>query len=405
MSPPLHLRLSGIALLAALPVAAPAAAHTYALDQAGVFSPAQGHGFDFGTAPGAGTFYFSIIVPEGNWRVTVECGGPAAGDTTIKAESRRLMAEGLRTAPGETVARSFLVNVRNADLPPPPPNAPGGDTVLLTERETGSLTWDDKLTLEFGGPAPAVRTVAIEPAEVPTVFLLGDSTVTDQRHEDGAGWGQMLPRFFGPAVAVANHAESGETLKSFVTGLRFAKVLSQLKAGDWVFIQFGHNDQKQNWPQTYAEAGTTFRTWLHTFISEIRLRGATPVLVTPPQRRTFDADGRIRNTHGDYPAAVRAVAAEEAVALIDLATASRAFYEALGPERASLAFADSGRDPTHHNNYGAYRLAQAVVQGIRDAGLPLAAHLCPDFAGYDPAAPDDPAAFNFAASPAHGRGN
>jgi lysophospholipase L1-like esterase len=372
---------------------------------AGAWLAAAGpaRGFDLAAAAnkaGDGPFFFSVAVPEGNWRVTITFGGAATGDTTVKAESRRLMIESLRTAPDETVVRSFLVNVRDANIPPPPANAPGGSAVVLNDREIGSFTWDDKLTLEFSG-APAVSTITLERVEVPTVFLLGDSTVTDQRWEDGASWGQMLTRFFKPEIAVANHAESGETLNSFVTGLRFAKVLSQLQAGDWVFIQFGHNDQKQNWPQTYVEAGTTYRAWLRTYIAEIRLRGATPVLVTSPQRRTFGEDGRIRNTHSDYPAAVRAVAAQEQIPLIDLEAASRALYEALGPERSPLAFSNGGQDPTHHNNYGAYQLAKAVAQGIRDSAAlaPLATFLTDDFTGYDPAAPDDPAVFRLPPSP------
>jgi lysophospholipase L1-like esterase len=350
---------------------------------------------------GGAPFLFSVAAPEGNWRVTVKFGGPAAGDTTVKAEARRLMVESLRTAPGETVQRTFIVNVRNSSVPPPERNAPGGSAVVLNDRETGSFTWDDKLTLEFSGDAPTVSAITLERVEVPTVFLLGDSTVTDQRWEDGASWGQMLTRFFKSGIAVANHAESGETLKSFATGLRLAKVLSQLRAGDWVFVQFGHNDQKQNWPQTWVEAGTTYRAWLRTYVAEIRLRGATPVLVTSPQRLTFGEDGRIRNTHGDYPAAVRAVAAEEQIPLIDLEAASRMLYEALGPARAPLAFGNGGQDPTHHNNYGAYQLAQAVAQGIRDETRlsPLAAFLTEDFAGYDPRRPDDPATLRLAASP------
>ena len=392
-----------LALLAAHPalIRAEAAAQAFDLAAETAFTPGGGRGFDLGTAPSAEgrPFYFSVAVPEGNWRITVAFGGEAAGDTTVKAESRRLMVEDLKTVPGEIVTRTFIVNVRNSAVPPPERNAPGGTAVVLNDREQGSFTWDDKLTLEFNGPAPGARTVIIEPAEVPTVFLLGDSTVTDQRWEDGASWGQMLPRFFKPEVAVANHAESGETLKSFVTGLRFAKVLSQLKAGDWVFLQFGHNDQKKNWPQTYVEAGTTYRAWLRTYIAEIRLRGATPVLVTSPQRRNFTPEGKVRNTHGDYPDAVRAVAAEEGVALIDLEAASRALYEALGPEKSPLAFSNGGKDPTHHNNYGAYQLAQAVAQGIRAAQLPLARFLADDFTGYDPAKPDDPAGFRLPASP------
>lgn len=359
-------------------------------------------GFELGTenASADESLLYSVKLPEGNYRVTVTLGGPDAGDTTVKAESRRLMLESVKTAPGESVARSFYVNIRNIQIPPPEKNAPGGTAVRINDREVGSYTWDDKLTLEFDGPHPRVQSVSIEPAEVTTVFLLGDSTVTDQRWEDGASWGQMLPRFL-PGVAVANHAESGETMKSFITGLRLAKVLSQIRAGDYAFIQFGHNDQKKQWPQTYVEAATTYKAYLRTFIAEIRLRGATPVLVTSMQRRTFDEHGKIKNTHGDYTQAVRDVAAEEQVALIDLARMSTAFYEALGPARAPLAFAAGGKDATHHNNYGAYELAKCVAAGIRDNQLPLAADLAPDFTGFDPAQPDDPATFTLPASPMH----
>lgn len=399
MKHPFHLLL-----LLALPALVPAevtSSTTYDLTQPVPFTTECGYGFEPGAAPGpeGKPFLFSVAVPEGNWLVDVAFGGPAAGDTTIKAESRRLLAEGVRTAPGETVRRTFIVNVRNAAVPPPEKNAPGGSAVVLNDREQGSFTWDDKLTLEFNGPAPQAWMVSVSRASVPTVFLLGDSTVTDQRAEDGASWGQMLPRFLRPEVAVANHAESGETLKSFVTGLRLAKVLSQLKSGDWVFLQFGHNDQKQQWPQTYVEAGTTYQAWLRTYLAEVRRLGATPVLVTPPQRRNFTPEGKIRNTHGDYPAAVRAVAAAEKVPLIDLEAASRAFYEALGPARAPLAFSNGGKDATHHNNYGAYELAKAVAQGIRDTQLSLEPFLAEDFAGFDPAQPDDPAAFSLPASP------
>jgi len=361
------------------------------------------YGFDRGTAPTAqgDPFFFSVGVREGNYRVTVRFGhADVASDNTVKAESRQLMLEHVTTAPGESVTRSFIVNVRNAAVPPPERNAPGGSAVVLNDREQGLLRWDDKLTLEFNGAPAFPATVTIEPVECPTVFLLGDSTVTDQPYEPGASWGQMLPRFFKPEIAVANHAESGETLKSFLTGLRLAKVLSQLKAGDWVFLQFGHNDEKKSWPQTYVEAHTTYRAYLKTYIAEIRLRGATPVLVTSMQRRMCDDAGRIRNTHGDYPQAVRDVAREENVALIDLDRASVAFYEALGVDRAPLAFSNGGKDATHHNNYGAYELAKCVVQGIRDANVSaLAERIVGDFPGFDPAHPDDPATFQLSPSP------
>jgi lysophospholipase L1-like esterase len=334
--------------------------------------------------------------------------GDAAGEsvTTVKAESRRLMLEQVRTEPGRFETRTFTVNIRNAGVPGPPPNAPGGDHVELNrwEKENGPnglvLDWDDKLTLEFSNTRPCVCALEITRADdVPTVFLAGDSTVTDQPREPGASWGQMLPRFLKPDVAVANHAESGETMKSFISGLRLAKILSQMKKGDYLFIQFGHNDEKQNWPQTYVEAHTTYQAYLRVFIAEARLRGATPVLVTSMQRRQFDAGGKIRNSHGDYPDAVRAVAREEKVALIDLEAMSRAFYEALGPEQAPLAFSRSCRDTTHHDNYGAYELAKCVVEGIKENKLPLASCIVDDFGSFDPAHPDPVEKFDVPASP------
>jgi lysophospholipase L1-like esterase len=373
------------------------------LTPADTYATERGFGFDLGTSPASDAsrpFYVSVAEPEGNYRVTLTFGDAhAASETTVKAESRQLMLERVTTPPGEFVTRSFVVNVRTPHLPAPPANAPGGTTVVLNPREAGLLRWDEKLTLEFDGPAPRVRSIAIEPARVPTVFLAGDSTVTDQPYEPTASWGQMLPRFLQPGVAVANHAESGETLKSFLAELRLAKILSQIQPGDYLFIQFGHNDEKRSWPQTYVEAHTTYRDYLRAYIDEARLHGATPVLVTSMQRRTFDAAGRITNTHGDYPEVVRALAREEHVALVDLDRISTAFYEALGPARAPLAFNAGGRDGTHHDNYGAYELAQGVVQAIRDSGLPLAREITSDFAGFDPAHPDSPDTFALPASP------
>lgn len=422
-------RLLLLALAAPLAWAADGASYRFAFGTApaapgtrvaadAAFSPERGHGFEPGAAltalPSGVTsdrpFLFSVVVPEGSYLVTVTLGDPAAeSNTTLKSESRRLHFEKVVVPAGKSETRTFAVNVRNARVPPPPTNAPGNDHVELNNRENSPanglvLHWDDKLSLEFNGPRPSVSALSIARADqLPTVFLTGDSTVTDQPREPGASWGQMLTRFLKPSVVVANHAESGETLKSFITELRLDKVLSQMKRGDYLFMQFAHNDSKANWPQTYVEAGTTYKAYLKVFIAEARRRGATPVLVTPMQRRQFDNSGKIRNSHGDYPAAVRAVAKEENVALIDLEPASIAFYEALGPDKSPLAFSGGGRDATHHNNYGAYELAKAVAAGIRSAKLDLAQHLVDDFTGFDPGKPDSPETFDLAASP--GRSN
>ncbi|MEO8624932.1 MAG: rhamnogalacturonan acetylesterase, partial [bacterium] len=365
-----------------------------------VYSADRGYGFRAPLANAAGStcaadspFLFDVAIPEGNYDVTVTLGDSShAAVTTVRAESRRLMLEQVRTRAGEFVTRTFTVNVRT-------PFMAGGDSVRRKPREVGSNTWDDRLTLEFSGTHPAVREIEVKPARNPvTVFLAGNSTVVDQAAEPWAAWGQMIPRFFKPgSVVVANHAESGETLKAFIGEHRLAKVLSTIKRGDYLFIEFAHNDQKPG--ATYLEPFTTYKEYLKRYITEARSRGATPVLVTSMHRRQFDSSGVIVNTLGDYPEAVRQTATEEHVALIDLNAMSKQFYEALGPERSKKAFvhypagtypdqvADL-KDDTHFNNYGAYELARMVVAGLRKTSLPLARELLPDARAFDPSHPD-----------------
>ena len=342
---------------------------------------------------GPGLPQVSWPVVEGNYRVTVQLTGPKGQTVSLLAEQRRLMLENIPLNGEQPVTRSFVVNVRRSELAALPANATGGTSVRLKPREVGSPTWDERLSIEVTAPG-LLREVHAQPVILPTLYLAGDSTVTDQAVAPSGSWGQFLTRFLGAGVVVANHAESGETLKSFVTELRFDKLLENLKPGDWVMIQFGHNDQKIQWPQTYAEAATTYRYWLRTYLAEIRRRGATPLLVTSPERRNFDSQGHIVPTLGEYPAAVRNVAREERVALIDLNPMSVRFYEALGPEISARAFADAGRDKTHHNEYGARMLARMVVEGLRAADPALTAglekHIAADAGHLDPAHPPIP---------------
>jgi lysophospholipase L1-like esterase len=343
----------------------------------------------------ADSFHFSRQEPDGNYRVTLQLNGHRGGSAqcSVYAEARRLMIEALPK--GES---SFVVNVRTPVLPAPPANAPGAPEVRLPTGEINSPDWDNSLTFDIPGCASYISNVTVEPVHVPTVYLVGDSTVTDVPRGPGASWGQMLPRFFKSDLAIANHAKSGASLKSFLAELRLDKVLSTLGTGDWLMIQFGHNDQKKQWPQTYVDADTTYRAYLRAYIAEARRRGAIPVLITSPERRNFDEHGRITNSLEGYPDAVRAVAREESVALIDLNAMSRTFYEALGPETAPLAFRDNARDKTHHSDYGAYELARMVVTGIRQADPVLAgglaSHLSSDAAAFDPLEPDPPERFN-----------
>ena len=354
------------------------------------YDPRRGFGFEPGHPA-----QFSVRVPEGNYRVTLHFErARELGPITIQAEQRRFMMENVELGRPQGRHVTFAVNVRSADLPPLPENASGGTRVALKPREIDSRTWDDRLTIELSSWPAALQHVEVLPARLPTLYLAGDSTVTDQGQSPSASWGQFLTRYFRNDVAVANHAESGESLKSFVTEMRLDKLLSGLRGGDWVMIQFGHNDQKTQWPQTYAEAGTTYPAWLRTYIAEVRRRGATPILVTSPERRNFDTEGRIRPTLAEYADAMRTVAREQKVALLDLNASSVRLYEALGPVVAPRAFADDGDDKTHHSEYGARLLARAVIEALRKSDLTLTAgladHIAPDAGVFDPSKPPLP---------------
>lgn len=372
------------------------------------------YGFDFGTTAqavlGKGKtggyitadkpFYFSTAVPEGNYKVTLTLGGNAASLTTVKAESRRLMLEKIATKPGEVKKVSFIVNVRK-------PEIGTTDRVKLKPRENGKLDWDDKLTIEFD-ENPAISAIEIEKVDNQiTVYLAGNSTVVDQDDEPWAAWGQMIPRFFKPGVAISNHAESGLTLGSFMGSKRLDKVMSTIKPGDYLFIEFGHNDQKEKGPNDGPYKSYTER--FKTFISRAREKGAIPVIVTSTSRRSFDADGKTVNTLGDYPAAARKVAEDEKVALIDLNAMTAKFYDAMGVEPSKKAFVHypantfpgqdkALEDNTHFNPYGAYELAKCIVEGIKASDLKLKKFLI-DMPAFNPSQPDAIDSFSWPMSP------
>lgn len=381
-----------------------------AVDAATSFARERGYGFEPGSAvevvdrggddllrrdfaTAAVPFHFSAVVPrEGNYRVTVVL-GDAGGEsgTTVKAELRRLMVEEATTRRHGFLVRRFLVNTRT-------PRIDDTRAVRLKDREKTSeaWAWDDRITLEFSGARPAVCSVEIEHADdVPTLFLLGDSTMTDQAREPYAGWGQMITRFLKDDIAVANHGESGESCASAFAEGRFDKVASVLRAGDFVAMQFGHNDQKAQ--GAGMGAFLSYTDEMRRAIALIREHKGVPILVTSMQRREFDADGRVVNTLGDYPEAVRRVAAEQRVALIDMHGMSPSLYEAFGPEGSGALFKDG--DATHHSPFGAYELAKCVLMGIRNARLPFAASIADDFVPFDPSRPDAAAAFSLPPSP------
>lgn len=415
----------GCAVFAAAPTAlrfdfgsGPVAPGWTGVDASTLFSRERGYGFEPGVTPVAVNrggdaltgdfvtadtpFRFTARVPhEGNYRVTVTLGdATAASTTTIKAELRRLMVERVALAAGETQRMSFIVNTRTPRIAAVA-GLPAGEVRLKAPRETTqeAWAWDDALTLEFSNTHPAVCAVTIEPVDVPTLFLLGDSTVCDQSKEPYNSWGQMLPRWFKPTLAVANHGESGETYRDSIGRRRLDKILSVMRPGDWLMMQFGHNDQKQ----IAAKSGgpfTTYQAEIKRHVAGVRAHGGTPILVSPMERRGFESDGTVRPSLNDYAEATRQVAQELGVAFIDLNAMSKVLYAALGPEQSARAFAAPGGnvDNTHHNNFGSYELAQCIVQAIRDQRLPLAEFVSADFKGFDPARPDNPDTFNVPAS-------
>ncbi|TYP98377.1 lysophospholipase L1-like esterase [Sphingobacterium allocomposti] len=339
-------------------------------------------------------FYFSVKVPEGNYRITIGYQGltDSVYHSTVRSESRRLQIEQLRIPPGQFVERSFVVHLKSPRI---------GENVrvkLKGPREEGKLDWDDKLTLEFL-QTNHIAYIRIQQVDnIRTLFLAGNSTVVNQEDEPWASWGQMIPRFFDEHVVVANHAESGLSLRSFLSSNRLLKILNLVKPGDYLFIEFGHNDQKEMGADAGAFNGYTKR--LRFFVREFRAKGGIPVIVTSTARRAFGRDGQLLYTLGDYPGAARRVAKELRVPLIDLNKMTRMFYETLGVERSKKAFVHypAGtfpdqhqplEDNTHFNTYGAYQIAKMVLQGIKGCRLEIEEHVI-DLQAYRADFPDSP---------------
>lgn len=340
-------------------------------------------------------FYFSVLLPEGNYNIKVLLGDKwGTSAATIKVECRRLMVKKMVTKKGQFKEANFTVHVRDSII-----RGDRLDTVRLKPREHNYLHWDNKLTFEFSNIAPKLCALEIIPAvNTTTVFLAGNSTVVDQAGEPWAAWGQMIPSFFeGTKIAVANYAESGETLKAFEREKRLAKIWSLAKAGDYLFIEFAHNDQKPG--GNHLDPFTTYKQTLKDWIAAAKSKSMIPVLVTSMHRRNFDSSGHIINTLDNYPEAMRQAAREEHVALIDLNAMSKTLYEAWGPEKSIKAFVhfpansfpnqpNELKDNTHFTTYGAYELAKCVALGIKKANLGIAKYLSKEATNFNPAKPD-----------------
>lgn len=343
-----------------------------------------------------GVFKFSVKLPEGNWKVTLTLGDTeGTSNTVVKSEIRRLMTGVVATDMAEVREVSFNCNTRT-------PQLSKNNTLKLNSSEydyqTGAIkkiTWDDKLTLQFYGERPCVSSLVVEPAasDVITVFIIGDSTVTDQA--GGGTWGQYLPRWFDEGVVVANHAESGMTIKGFRFGRRWDKIMESCKEGDYLFIQLGTNDEKSrghdpmwdsedqagDWIRTHSAPETDYIWELAAMAVEAARHGVTPVIVSPMTKiNRKDATATSLMT----PYGVNAPKAAELAgcAYIDLWGMSMDIVKALGQD-ALHAYSDG----THTDNYGAYLFSLGIVKGIRENGLGLSKHIAADTPAFDPKAP------------------
>ena len=216
------------------------------------------------------------------------------------------------------------------------------------------------------------------------IFLAGDSTIAikETKAFPETGWGMPFVQFWDSTVTVVNKAKNGRSSKTFLSEGLWKSIMDDAKEGDYVIIQFGHNDESIEKKERYATPDT-FKMNLNRFIKETKERKATPILLTPVSRRKFDKDGKAVATHEQYAALVREVAKETGVLFIDLDEKSKALYQQFGPEYSKLLFLqlqpgehpnypEGKNDNTHFNELGARLIAQLVLAEIKNLKLELA---------------------------------
>ncbi|PZX49415.1 rhamnogalacturonan acetylesterase [Algoriphagus chordae] len=212
-----------------------------------------------------------------------------------------------------------------------------------------------------------------------TFFLVGDSTMADKPYAGSnpeKGWGQVFPLYFKEGIRFENHAMNGRSTKSFRDEGRWDVVMDRIKPGDYVIVEFGHNDQKINSEDRYAFADSTYRDNLIRYVEEVREKEGKPVLATPISRRSFDENGNLVDTHGRYSVVVREVAAEMEVPLFDLHMKTIEMIEQFGLEKSKELFLhyrpgdyshfpEGREDNTHLSPTGAFKVSDLAVEELR----------------------------------------
>jgi lysophospholipase L1-like esterase len=354
------------------------------------YSDSQGYGFESGTVSSVdrlwdddlttdfltakGDMVFSVALPQGNYEVTFILGdGENESETTVWAENRKLMLDRVTLAGG--VFSRQTVSLRRMETR----SMDDSVTMSIKDREKDYRTWDKKLTFVISGKAPAVAGIEIKRNDnVTTLWLCGNSTVVDQIMAPWAGWGQMAPGFFKSSLAIANYAESGLTASGFYSMKRLAKILSEVKKGDFVTVQFAHNDQKNQNDVNNYEATLT------KYANEIKAKGATPLFVTSTARQN-ETDPK--TAVGGLPERMRALGKKLGVTVLDLNQHSITLGKALGGNKEKM-YMYTASDKTHFCEYGAYELARANIEEIKAKVPELAKHLRDDHEAFDSSKPD-----------------
>lgn len=354
------------------------------------YSDSQGFGFESGTVSSVdrlwdddlttdfltakGDMVFSVALPQGNYEVTFILGdGENESETTVWAENRKLMLDRITLAGG--VFSRQTVSLRRMETR----SMDGSVTMSIKDREKDYRTWDKKLTFVISGKAPAVAGIEIKRNDnVTTLWLCGNSTVVDQLTAPWAGWGQMAPGFFKSSLAIANYAESGLTASGFYSMKRLAKILAEVKKGDFVTVQFAHNDQKNQNDVNNYEATLT------KYANEIKAKGATPLFVTSTARQN-ETDPK--TAVGGLPERMRALGKKLGVTVLDLNQHSITLGKALGGNKEKM-YMYTASDKTHFCEYGAYELARANIEEIKAKVPELAKHLRDDHEAFDSSKPD-----------------
>ncbi|MGJ9384647.1 SGNH/GDSL hydrolase family protein [Salipaludibacillus sp. CF4.18] len=296
---------------------------------------------------------FCMKVPNGNYLVTMTLSSDSCDSmTTVKANNGHIVLKDVHVKKRGTRKLSFTSRVDDYLL----------KLALLPEIK-GDLSVEVELV-----------------SSMPTIFLAGDSTMTDNSSSmyPFTGWGQMFSLFLSNQIAVANHAKSGRSSRSFIEEGRLDKIWKDTKRGDILMIQFSHNDEKPD--ERGTDPKTTFPAYLMEYIVGARERGVTPVLITPMHRRFFDEGGIVKDTHGPYIKAIEKLSIEESVPLIPLDRKSKELYGKLGvggskklfmwlQENEYPNFAEALEDNTHFNVEGAVEIACLVAESIQEENI------------------------------------